>query len=179
MENFEDFGTAGTGTGRKRKSKRDPHAMRKAPHAPKRFKSSYICFFMAKQAEIKEALGSEATVSLISKRSAEMWYVIMQQPKNDGLLYCSSQVHLTYCPLLILTGRISQPTNERTGTKLLPRIRNGTWRKNLRTPAPGKSLGSVPRRTPALRRFVYMPITSRHWCKIHASISLCTTLFHF
>ena len=55
--------------------KRDPHAMRKAPHAPKRFKSSYICFFMAKQGEIKKALGSEATVSLISKRSAEMWYV--------------------------------------------------------------------------------------------------------
>ena len=75
MENLEDFGTAGTGTGRKRKGKRDSHSMRKAPHAPKRFKSSYICFFMAKQGEIKEELGDEATVSLISKRSAEKWYV--------------------------------------------------------------------------------------------------------
>ena len=63
------------GAGRKRKGKRDPQAMRKAPHAPKRFKSSYICFFMAKQGEIKEALGEDANVSSISKRSAEMWYV--------------------------------------------------------------------------------------------------------
>ena len=63
------------GGSRKRKGKRDPQAMRKAPHAPKRFKSSYICFFMAKQGEIKEALGDDANVSSISKRSAEMWYV--------------------------------------------------------------------------------------------------------
>jgi len=79
-ETLDDFETVGTDTGggpggRKRKMKRDPHAMRKAPLAPKRFKSSYICFFMAKQGEIKEALGDEATVSAISKRSAEMWYV--------------------------------------------------------------------------------------------------------
>ncbi|EEC51899.1 predicted protein, partial [Phaeodactylum tricornutum CCAP 1055/1] len=40
---------------------------------PKRFKSSYICFFMAKQNEIKEELGEKATVTAISKRSAEMW----------------------------------------------------------------------------------------------------------
>jgi len=38
-------------------------ALRKAPQAPKRFKSSYICFFMAKQPEIKEELGEKATVS--------------------------------------------------------------------------------------------------------------------
>lgn len=61
---------------KQRKNKRGPHTMRKAPYAPKRFKSSYICFFMAKQGEIKEALGDEATVALISKRSAEMWYVV-------------------------------------------------------------------------------------------------------
>jgi hypothetical protein len=42
--------------------------------APKRFKSSYICFFMAKQPEIKDSLGDKATVTEISKRSAEMWY---------------------------------------------------------------------------------------------------------
>lgn len=74
-EDQEQHHKAGGGGSRKRKSKRDPHAMRKAPHAPKRFKSSYICFFMAKQGEIKESLGDEATVALISKRSAEMWYV--------------------------------------------------------------------------------------------------------
>lgn len=31
---------------------------------------------MAKQNEIKEALGDEANVANISKRSAEMWYVL-------------------------------------------------------------------------------------------------------
>lgn len=41
--------------------------------APKRFKSSYICFFMAKQPEIKEELGDKSSVTEVSKKSAEMW----------------------------------------------------------------------------------------------------------
>jgi HMG (high mobility group) box len=53
--------------------KRLPATLRKAPNAPKRFKSSYICFFMEKQPGIKEELGSEATVTNISKRAAELW----------------------------------------------------------------------------------------------------------
>jgi hypothetical protein len=57
------------------KKKRDNTSLRKAPQAPKRFKSSYICFFMAKQPEIKGELGDKSTVTEISKRSAEMWYV--------------------------------------------------------------------------------------------------------
>lgn len=47
--------------------------IRKNPNAPKRFKSSYILFFMAKQTEIKELLGKDANVSSISKKSAELW----------------------------------------------------------------------------------------------------------
>ena len=58
---------------RGKNKKRDAAALRKAPQAPKRFKSSYICFFMAKQPDIKEELGDKATVTEISKRSAEMW----------------------------------------------------------------------------------------------------------
>lgn len=63
------------GSPKRRPKKRDGSSLRKAPQAPKRFKSSYICFFMAKQPEIKDALGEKATVTEISKRSAEMWYV--------------------------------------------------------------------------------------------------------
>ena len=55
------------------KKKKDSSTLRKAPQAPKRFKSSYICFFMAKQPEIKDELGDKATVTEISKRSAQMW----------------------------------------------------------------------------------------------------------
>jgi hypothetical protein len=55
------------------RKKRDQSALRKAPGAPKRFKSSYICFFIHKQPEIKEELGETATVSEVSKRSAELW----------------------------------------------------------------------------------------------------------
>ena len=58
---------------KKNKKKRDGSTLRKAPQAPKRFKSSYICFFMAKQPEIKDELGDKATVTEISKRSAQMW----------------------------------------------------------------------------------------------------------
>ena len=48
----------------KSKRKRDGSALRKAPQAPKRFKSSYILFFVAKQEEIKAQLGPGASVSL-------------------------------------------------------------------------------------------------------------------
>jgi hypothetical protein len=58
---------------KKGKRKRDANALRKAPQAPKRFKSSYICFFMAKQPEIKADLGDSATVTSVSKRSADLW----------------------------------------------------------------------------------------------------------
>jgi HMG (high mobility group) box len=47
--------------------------IRKSPDAPKRFKSSYILFFMAKQADIKKDLGKGANVSAVSKKSAELW----------------------------------------------------------------------------------------------------------
>ena len=57
----------------KKSKKNNKLALRKAPNAPKRFKSSYICFFMAKQSIIKEELSKDATVTSISKRSAEMW----------------------------------------------------------------------------------------------------------
>ena len=45
-----------------KKQKRDG-ILRKAPQAPRRFKSSYILFFMEKQKEIKAELGEKASVS--------------------------------------------------------------------------------------------------------------------
>lgn len=52
-----------TTTVKPKKTKREGVGLRKAPGAPKRFKSSYILFFMAKQKEIKEELGEGASVS--------------------------------------------------------------------------------------------------------------------
>lgn len=57
----------------KNKKKREHSQLRKAPQAPKRFKSSYIMFFMAKQDEIKAELGPGAAVGDVSKRSSEKW----------------------------------------------------------------------------------------------------------
>lgn len=47
--------------------------VRKAPDAPKRFRSSYICFSIAKQNEIKAELGGDASMTAVSKRLAEIW----------------------------------------------------------------------------------------------------------
>jgi len=69
---------------KKNKKKRDANTLRKAPQAPRRFKSSYIMFFTAKQDETKAELKLEAeasgkdvaastTVTEVSKRSAEKW----------------------------------------------------------------------------------------------------------
>lgn len=79
-EEEEEIDADETSSPKRGKKKRDNSTLRKAPQAPKRFKSSYICFFMAKQPEIKEELGKNATVTEISKRSAEMWYVCIVSP---------------------------------------------------------------------------------------------------
>jgi len=56
-----------------RGKKRDDSQFRKAPQAPKRFKSSYIFFFTENQAKVKEQLGPQASVADVSRRSAELW----------------------------------------------------------------------------------------------------------
>eukprot|EP00566_Odontella_aurita_P012505 CAMPEP_0113589932 /NCGR_PEP_ID=MMETSP0015_2-20120614/36374_1 /TAXON_ID=2838 /ORGANISM="Odontella" /LENGTH=479 /DNA_ID=CAMNT_0000496029 /DNA_START=1168 /DNA_END=2607 /DNA_ORIENTATION=- /assembly_acc=CAM_ASM_000160 len=69
---------------KKNKKKRDSNTLRKAPQAPRRFKSSYIMFFTSMQDEVKAELKGEAeadgknvaaatTVTEVSKRSAEKW----------------------------------------------------------------------------------------------------------
>jgi len=55
------------------KKRRHKTTFRKAPQAPKRFKSSYILFFCAKRGGIKNELGSSASVADVSKRSSELW----------------------------------------------------------------------------------------------------------
>ncbi|GAX22157.1 high mobility group protein B4 [Fistulifera solaris] len=67
----------------KTKKKRKGPALRKAPQAPKRFKSSYICFFMAKQSEIKKELGESASIESVSKRSSELWRSLSQEERKD------------------------------------------------------------------------------------------------
>lgn len=59
----------------KSKKKRDASRIRKPPEAPKRFKSSYILFFMAKQKEIKEELGEGVSVSIKSFQSGFAYFV--------------------------------------------------------------------------------------------------------
>lgn len=66
----------------KRASKREaPSHLRKAPQAPRRFKSNYILFFMDKQDEIKAELGPGASVGEVSKRSSEMWSKLSKEER--------------------------------------------------------------------------------------------------
>lgn len=73
-------------------------------------KSSYIMFFMAKQNEIKEALGDEANVTSISKRSAEMWYVLSTQT-----LFALQGQTLAYLICVIIAGRTCPQKKGHTG----------------------------------------------------------------
>lgn len=67
----------------KSKKKRDgSSSLRKAPGAPKRFKSSYILFFMEKQKEIKAELGDKASVGEISKKSSEKWKTLSAEERS-------------------------------------------------------------------------------------------------
>lgn len=65
----------------KPKRKRDSN-LRKAPQAPKRFKSSYILFFIAQQNVIKSELGPKASVGEVSKRSSEKWKQLSREDKS-------------------------------------------------------------------------------------------------
>lgn len=56
-------------------------AQKKAPGAPKRGKSPYICFTMEKRAEIKEQLPEEAKVTEVMKKIAEQWRMLSQEDK--------------------------------------------------------------------------------------------------
>jgi len=47
--------------------------LRKAPQAPKRFKSSYILFFVHVQVKIKAELGGGASAPAVSKKASELW----------------------------------------------------------------------------------------------------------
>jgi HMG (high mobility group) box len=69
-------GTMGEGKGKAKGMRRV-----KAPGAPKRFRSSYICFFTANQSSIKKELGEDASVSNISKRSAELWKALSAEER--------------------------------------------------------------------------------------------------
>ena len=62
---------------KKKRGKKKKITYKKNPYAPKRFKSSYICFFTSMRPdiknEVKEALGREPTVSLPVAWSPNMW----------------------------------------------------------------------------------------------------------
>lgn len=59
LKNSSDFGWDGTNAAtRKRRT------LKKAPEAPKRFKSAYICYVMHKMDEMKQSLEPDIKVSL-------------------------------------------------------------------------------------------------------------------
>ena len=64
------------------KKKKDKSTLRKAPQAPKRFKSSYIFFFTSKQAEFKKELGDTSTIAEISKLSGQKWKALPADVRN-------------------------------------------------------------------------------------------------
>ena len=112
----------------KRGKKRKENAvLRKAPQAPKRFKSSYICFFMAKQPEIKAMLGDKATVTELSRRSAEMWYVHGLTRVTTRLVQNQNEPQQAHVLHSSLIGGHFQRRKECIGTKLLQRTSKDTW----------------------------------------------------
>jgi len=67
----------------KTKKKKREGTLRKAPQAPKRFKSSYIIFFMAKQEEIKKGLNSSgSSAPEVSKKASELWKALSPEERK-------------------------------------------------------------------------------------------------
>jgi len=66
----------------KKRRKRTSSSYKKAPQAPKRSKSPYICFSTVKHKEIKESMGPEAKVSDVAKKVAEIWRSLTDDEKK-------------------------------------------------------------------------------------------------
>eukprot|EP00586_Coscinodiscus_wailesii_P022890 CAMPEP_0172499966 /NCGR_PEP_ID=MMETSP1066-20121228/132973_1 /TAXON_ID=671091 /ORGANISM="Coscinodiscus wailesii, Strain CCMP2513" /LENGTH=478 /DNA_ID=CAMNT_0013273983 /DNA_START=377 /DNA_END=1813 /DNA_ORIENTATION=- len=56
------------------KKKNNTSTFRKAPQAPKRFRSAFILFSRAKRNELKTQLGPAAVLSDIAKQTAQIWH---------------------------------------------------------------------------------------------------------
>jgi len=62
--------------------KKGKSTLRKAPQAPKRFKSSYILFFLDVQAKIKAEFDGKVSVTVISKKASELWKVLSAEDRQ-------------------------------------------------------------------------------------------------
>ena len=60
----------------------DTFSYRKAPQAPKHFKSPYVCFATAHQADVKKELGENAKVPDVTQRLGEMWRSISLEERK-------------------------------------------------------------------------------------------------
>ena len=74
----------------KPKRKRES-TLRKAPGAPKRFKSSYIIFFMAQRESIKRELGSKASVSCDPSTYV---YLVCEEPQPYARFISDSNLNI-------------------------------------------------------------------------------------
>uniref|UniRef100_A0A6U5FYY9 HMG box domain-containing protein n=1 Tax=Corethron hystrix TaxID=216773 RepID=A0A6U5FYY9_9STRA len=66
----------------KKRRKRTSATYKKAPQAPKRSKSPYICFSTVKHKEIKDTMGPDAKVSDVAKKVAQVWRNLTDEEKK-------------------------------------------------------------------------------------------------
>lgn len=144
--------TASIVTGEKRPSK----ALRKNPKAPKRFKSSYICFFVSKQKEIKREIGQDASVS-----NSFNLFVIHNviSTFNNSLRLEKFRREVLKC------GTVSRPKKENTGIKLLLKIKRGLNEKRNLIQVHGGFLVSAMGLISALKHVKLLTIVLRLICK--------------
>jgi hypothetical protein len=89
QEHYEEIPHLDDDPKKKGKKKRDAMSLRKAPNAPKRFKSSYICFFIAKVrgAKCMEVSLDRCSIRYAAKRGIQR--IIYHLP----FLYAASSNH--------------------------------------------------------------------------------------
>lgn len=64
----------------KKKKKQAP--FKKAPQAPKRFKSSYIYYSQAKHKEARNEIGADAKVTDVAKKVAQSWKCLSEEERS-------------------------------------------------------------------------------------------------
>ncbi len=75
---LESPNDSGNSTSKSKKRK----LLKKAPNAPKRFKSAYICFITQNMDEMKNKLGQDSKVTDVTKELAKIWKNLPSAEKN-------------------------------------------------------------------------------------------------
>mmetsp|Transcript_105687 Transcript_105687/g.207263 ORF Transcript_105687/g.207263 Transcript_105687/m.207263 type:complete len:335 (+) Transcript_105687:93-1097(+) len=100
---------------------RKKRVLKKAPEAPKRFKSAYICYVMQKMDEMKQTVDGDAKVTDIMKKLAVMWRTLPAEEKKEFEIMAEADKARYFQELSVYSGPMQVPNKRRKKNPCAPK----------------------------------------------------------